>query len=217
MPLRLRSYSWSQDILIELLHGQILITVGPEYQEFSSIWESLDNNKRKTNSLFEKLCTIKKRLQTLMAAADSSAFAVHASTTRSRSVVVKTTLCKPGGLKKSTKYNRQNRTLFQCDKFAHLKKKCRKLKADNNREGMGSSSVDGTTGSTFSAVTVNSVRRSDKWVCDSGASHHMTPYKQYFAKYKRFSVPVSISLVFKGTILACGSDRANIEILVEGK
>jgi len=35
----------SHDILIELLHGQILATVGPEYQEFSNVWESLDDNK----------------------------------------------------------------------------------------------------------------------------------------------------------------------------
>jgi hypothetical protein len=33
------------DIPIELLHGQILATVGPEYQEFSNVWESLDDNK----------------------------------------------------------------------------------------------------------------------------------------------------------------------------
>ena len=35
----------SHDIPIELLHEQILATVGPEYQEFSNIWESLDENK----------------------------------------------------------------------------------------------------------------------------------------------------------------------------
>jgi len=34
-----------QDILIELLHGQILAILGPEYQEVSNVWELLDNNK----------------------------------------------------------------------------------------------------------------------------------------------------------------------------
>jgi len=56
---------------------------------------------------------------------------------------------------------------------------------DNNKlevtEGMGASSVVDTTGSAFSAVRVYSMRRSDKWLCDSGASHHMTANKQYFA------------------------------------
>jgi hypothetical protein len=73
----------SHDIPIELLHGQILATVGPEYQEFSNVWESLDDNKRTTNSLLEKLCTIEKRLQTSMVA-ESNAFVAHASTKRSQ-------------------------------------------------------------------------------------------------------------------------------------
>jgi hypothetical protein len=46
------------DIRIEVRHGQILATMGPEYQEFSNVWESLDDNKRTTNRPCEKLCTI---------------------------------------------------------------------------------------------------------------------------------------------------------------
>ena len=102
----------------------------------------------------------------------------------------------------------------------HLKKNCRKLKADKNKsvmtDSMGSSSVDNTRGSAFSAVKVNSMRLTDKWLCDSGASHHMTA-NQYFAIYKRFSGPINISSTDKGTILACGAGRVNIEMLVEGK
>ena len=41
-------------------------------------------------------------------------------------------------------------------------------------------------------------------------------YKQtVLCNIKRFSVPVNISLADKGTILACGSGRANIDMLVE--
>jgi hypothetical protein len=38
-----------------------------------------------------------------------------------------------------------------------------------------------TRGSAFLAVTVNSVRLEDQWVCDSGTLYHMTANKQYFA------------------------------------
>jgi hypothetical protein len=51
--------------------------VGPEYQELSSIWESVDNNRGKKNSLIIKLCMIEEWLQTLMTAADSSVFAAR--------------------------------------------------------------------------------------------------------------------------------------------
>jgi hypothetical protein len=59
---------------------------------------------------------------------------------------------------------------------------------------MGASSLDITRGSAFLAVSVNSMRLSDKQVCDSVALHHMTGNKQYIATYKRFSAQVSMLL-----------------------
>ena len=70
------------DIPIELLQGQILATVGPKYQKFSNVWELLDDNRRKTNSLHEKLCMIEKQMQTSKTVAESSAISAHASTTK---------------------------------------------------------------------------------------------------------------------------------------
>jgi len=138
---------------------------------------------------------------------------------KSQSMAIKTTSSKPSRSKTSIKDNSENRSCLHCGKVGHLKKNCQKLKADKNKsvvtDGMGSSSVDDTRGSVFSAIRVNSTRLADKWVCDSGASHHMTANKQYFATYKRFSAPVNISLADKGTILACGSGRISVQILVE--
>ena len=82
---------------------------------------------------------------------------------------------------------------------------------------MGASSLNNTRGSAFSAVSVNSVRLSDKWVCSSVALHHMTANKQCIVIYKRFSAQVNILLAYEGTILACGSSHVNIEVVVEGK
>ena len=115
-------------------------------------------------------------------------------------MAIKTTSSKPSRSKKSIKDNRENRSCFHCGKVGHLKKNCRKLKADKNKSVvtcMGSSSVDDTKSPVFSAVRVNSLRPADKWVCDSGASHHVTANKHYFATYKRFSAPVKISLTDK--------------------
>ena len=78
---KVEKLSRSHDIPIKLLCWQILKTVESEYQELSSVWESLDNNKRKTNSLNKNLRMIEKLLQTSMTAADSSVFSAHASTT----------------------------------------------------------------------------------------------------------------------------------------
>jgi len=105
-----------------------------------------------TDSLLAKLFTIEKRLQTLMTVAESSAFAAHASTTKSQPLAIKTS-SKPSGSKKATKDNRENCSCFHCGKVGHLKKNCWKLKADKNKsvvtESIGSLSVDNTRGSAF--------------------------------------------------------------------
>ena len=84
-------------------------------------------------------------------------------------------------------------------------------------DDIGISSVDDTAdtaGSASLAVRVGSMRLADKWVCDSGALHHLTANQQYFATYNRFSAPVNISLAGKGTILPCGFGRVNIGMLI---
>jgi len=75
--------------------------------------------------------------------------------------------------------------------------------------------VDNTRFAAYSAVTMNGMRLVDQWLCDE--SQHVTTNKQYFAKYKRFSVPTNISLADKGSTMASGSGCVNVEMLVQGK
>ena len=63
-------------------------------------------------SLLEKMCTIEKRLQTSTKAEESSAFMAHASTTKSQSLAIKTTLSKPSGSKKAPKTIEKTAAVF---------------------------------------------------------------------------------------------------------
>jgi len=106
---------------------QILATVRPEYQEFSNVRESLDDNKRTMNGLLETLFTIGKRLQTSTTAAESSAFVAYASSTKPQFLAIKMTSITPGRSKKKTKDNRENSICFHCRSLSYLKMKCWKL------------------------------------------------------------------------------------------
>jgi hypothetical protein len=64
---------------------------------------------------------------------------------------------------------------------------------------------------------MNGMRLADQWVCDSGASHHMTGNKQYFAKYKKCSAPINLSLADTGSTLAYAFGRVKVEMRVQGK
>lgn len=57
----------------------------------------------------------------------------------------------------------------------------------------------------------------DNWCCDSGASRHITPSKQYFASYKKFAVPEIISLGRKNaTMQAFGKGTVNVQMYYYG-
>jgi len=68
-----------------------------------------------------------------MTVAKSNAFVAHMSTTKSQSVMIKTTSSKHGGSKNSTKENRENCICVHCGMVGHLKKNYQKLKADKNK------------------------------------------------------------------------------------
>lgn len=57
--------------------------------------------------------------------------------------------------------------------------------------------------------------KADKWYCDSGASKHIIPNKQYFATYTKFALPEKISLRKQGVVMqAHGLGTINIQLLL---
>ncbi|KAF8777456.1 Retrovirus-related Pol polyprotein like [Argiope bruennichi] len=193
----------SSNIPEELLHGKILLTVGPEFQEFSNVWESLDSDKRTTKNLVEKLCTIEQRVKS-NAAVDYGAFAARVPGFKQKPVKNGEILPEstPVGNKSS---NFKQKNCFKCGSNTHLCKDCPKRRSNVSKHNKGAfaASADST--------------HPDVWVCDSGASHHMTANKQYFTSYKHFPLPIEVSLADNNKIYAYGSGRINIEVCIQGK
>lgn len=176
----------SQDIPVELLHGQILSTVGPEYQEFNNVWESMDDSKRTTNNLIEKLCTIEKRLSS-----ESGASTVDNVEQNAFSASEKSKL-----------------KCFHCGKVGHLKKKCFKLKSEKRGNALNAEKVPN--------VFFASKRTDSKFICDSGATNHMTACRNYFQTYKSFAEPIQISVANNQKVYAFGCGRINVQMKVNG-
>ena len=92
-----------------------------------------------------------------------------------------------------------------------MKKQC-----DQNKPSVSvRTNTDKTDGSALSVL--ENVTLADAWVCDSGASHHITYSKQYFSTYEKFSVPVDVLVANETKISAFGSGRVNVEAFVDGK
>lgn len=192
----------SSSIPVELLHGKILLTVGPEYQEFNNVWESLDSDKRTTKNLVEKLCTIEQRIKSSVSV-DYGAFSAHSSKPK-----VTRNCDGYNGYGSNQKPGSRKKHCFKCGSSAHLCRDCPKKRSNDN------SSKGGSKGA-FSAC--DTFVQPDVWICDSGASHHMTANKQYFETYDHFPVPIEISLADKSKIYAYGSGRINIEVFIHGE
>jgi hypothetical protein len=45
--------------------------------------------------------------------------------------------------------------------------------------------VDSTSEGDFSLTVYCSAYADDQWIMDSGASHHMTPFREYFNAYEQ--------------------------------
>ncbi|XP_035214900.1 uncharacterized protein LOC118188553 [Stegodyphus dumicola] len=184
----------SSNIPEELLHGKILLTVGPEFEEFSNVWESLDSNKRIIKILVEKLCTIEQRVKS-DAAEDYGAFSARVPGFKQKTVKNGKRLPESN---KSSNFKQKN--CFKCGSNTHLCKDYPKRKSNVSKHDKGAF-----------AASANSTH------CDSGASHHMTANKQYFTSYKHFPVSIEVSLADNNKIYAYGSGRINIEVCIQSK
>lgn len=111
---------------------------------------------------------------------------------------------------------RETRECHYCHKVGHLKRDCRKLAADQRRQqGGGGGAV-----ALMAAATTTSRAGEDVWTIDTGANHHITPYKHLLMDIRSLESPVtvtfgndtttvanSIGTVVFNTYLSCGVKR----------
>ena len=64
---------------------------------------------------------------------------------------------------------------------------------------------------------VEGVPSSEVWLADSGATVHMTRFKNYFVEYEPFDVPKKVYIGNNDAILAYGQGTINVEMKIHGK
>lgn len=84
---------------------------------------------------------------------------------------------------------------FKCLSSTHLYKECPKKRFNDKYSKQSKGAFAPCANSTQPNI----------WVCDSGASYHMTANKQYFISYNHFSVPIEVSLADSNKIYVYGS------------
>ncbi|XP_049800094.1 uncharacterized protein LOC126235416 [Schistocerca nitens] len=178
-----------------ILNGRILSTLGKEYDNFKDLWDTIPTENQNLNLLIENLCAIELREQSTT---DVTALVAYYS-------------------QKKMMSKEQAKQKFPCNKYKQLgnwaaewPQNPRDCNNERQKEKVSENAVFtlcATGASTVNYIDVN------KWYCDTGATKHITPNKQYFVLYSEFDVPEVVSLGRQGTNMhALGKGTVYIEI-----
>lgn len=171
-----------------MLNGRILSTLGREYDNFRDLWDSFPEENQTLNTLIEKLCAIEMR-------------ETSESTSEERAAFVSKQKKQRKGMEKKDK--KQRFPCKICKKLGHWAAEC----------------PEKTNGKKNAFVNCFSVYKNEnlhKWICDSGASVHIFPEKEYFHDYKKFDPPMEINVGKKGVSMkAYGMGKMEVKHEVE--
>ncbi|XP_046998404.1 uncharacterized protein LOC124613729 [Schistocerca americana] len=166
-----------------ILNGRILSTLGKDYENFKVLWDTIPTEKQSLNLLIEKHCTIELRERDITG---SAGFVV--SKTRKRQTSNQQVKMTKSQLKQK----------FPCDiskQLGHWAAECPQNTRDSNKRKEKKRESEHAAFTSY-AMGVCTSNHSDpnKCYCDSGATNHITPSKQYFVSYCEFDAPQVVSL-----------------------
>lgn len=195
-----------------MLNGRILSTFSKEYDNFKDLWDIIPMNKQKLNLLIEKLCAIKLRETRMDKTLDDDTALVAQRTSSKKKHYNRE---KPS----NEKYENAKKKFLcnKCKQFGHWIAKCPQNKYSKDKDRNTSKNKTNAfltySMSASGRISINA----DSWCCDSGASRHITPSKQYFASYKKFAVPEIISLGKRdATMQAYRKGTVNVQTYYHG-
>ncbi|CAH0723982.1 unnamed protein product, partial [Brenthis ino] len=170
--------------------SKIIMSLPLKYAHFVSAWESCAEEKQTMDNLTARLLVEEERLNNKCSSKAEESVALFSKGQKGTNKGnFKCFLChKPGHLKKDCKLKN---VCFKCNKPGHFKDKCKASKNDKKDKENSDKGNKKTESAFVSTVLVSASDRSidEKWLVDSGASHHMTYQKELFCEYEKLSTP----------------------------
>lgn len=200
---------------VSLLHHRIFKTLGPEYQYYRSTWYRVPEVEQSTKLLIENLRSIENSVSSRGASHSSGAF--FAKSKVQQQTQKKQKRESQGSFATGKK---EKRACLYCKKFGHVISMCRKREAAERGRQTGGDRVElkqnQKLGSFLAAgLAVNTdVVLADRWISDSGTTHHISANKQHFATFEKFPIPQRIQTAGGHFILAYGSGRVEVDVRI---
>ena len=195
----------SAELPIHLLHHRILRTAGIGYTFFRSLWSTLKPEERTTEMLTDHLKSIERETSAVVSNESDAFMASHKSQEKVNEVKE---------IEHSLQRNEESGTCHICGSKNHFKRHCPQNEQSKGYGSKGHQKRQGKYGAQnkgpwngFAATEKKSESQLRMWVCDSGATQHMTSRNEYFQEYKNFPSPVAIYMADCSSVQACGSGK----------
>lgn len=107
---------------------------------------------------------------------------------------------------------------WDCGKVGHMQRQCpnRKQHSNSNNHNRSQHKAKHVADDTESAFAINNDdgenSTSQRWLIDSGATKHMTPYRSLFTDYQEFEKPEKVAIADGKTVNALGVGRVMVSV-----
>jgi hypothetical protein len=202
----------SENMLSErMLTGQILFTLGKEYDNFKDIRDAIPTSTQTVNLLIEKLCAIELRVDKLASAEGTALIACENDKKKSNSMKVNSSK----SMKRGADRTKRKFPCNECKQLGHWAAECpQKQQHAGDRGGKSAAKKNGDVSPVHvMGASRASIMDADSWYCDSGATWHITLNKHYFVSYTKFANPEMIMLGKKNVLMeAYGQGMINFQM-----
>ena len=178
-----------EQISDELLISKIVSGLTSDFKHFFSSWLGTPEKDRTIKSLSSRLRSEESRMNpgsngTTEANEVNEGLALHVT---SRNKFRGNKKLADSDKKPDERYDKKRFKCFYCHKYGHLKRDCRKRKADEEKSKDGDHQAIIAEANNTEASSSKSFI--DDWVLDTGASDHMIADKENFVTYKKLDNP----------------------------
>lgn len=196
--------------------SKIINSLPSKYNAFRTAWDSVSSDQQTFENLTARL--LKEETRMTNDDSETSRLALEVKALQSK---LEATNFKKHNIKEMKK----NSSCNYCKRKGHWVRECRKRIADlrkNERKSEGSSKDKTVFNSAYicditSLYLSNTNAEKNEWICDSGASMHMTGEKGWFSKLESISNPMFVRIANNKLIPAAGKGTVEIQAFVKGQ
>lgn len=205
-----------EHISVSAICSKVINSLPSKFNAFRTAWDSVSSDQQTFENLTARLLKEETRMTNDDSEMSRLALEVRALQSQLENTNLKKGKTNIQDLKKTTTCN-------YCKKKGHWVRECRKRMYDAKKNQNNHDRNDSPPSSSAYICDISSLYSAshdlekDEWICDSGASMHMSGHKEWFKNLKPIENPMFVRIANDKLIEATGTGSIEIKVFVEGQ